>query len=233
MDRDLETVYDEQIAPLMTRIIEICRENKMPVLASFQFAPDSFCTTAMLFDGDKRLAMATQMIQEGFVAFAVAPSLSAAEEMPVEDKAEVSLDVVLYTDGACQGNPGPGGWAVILRRGEHEQELSGGEPHTTNNRMELMAVIEGLSALDRPANVTVFTDSQYVANAFNQGWLNTWQRNGWRTSTKKPVANQDLWEQLLDLTRIHHVAWNWVKGHANDSMNLRVDRLAVAAARKQ
>lgn len=142
-------------------------------------------------------------------------------------------DVVLYTDGACKGNPGPGGWAAILRRGDHEQELSGGESHTTNNRMELMAVIEGLSALEGPTKVNVYTDSQYVSKAFNNGWLRSWLRNGWQTSTRKPVANRDLWERLLDLTHIHQVTWNWVRGHAGNAMNERVDRLAVAASRSQ
>lgn len=135
--------------------------------------------------------------------------------------------VTLYTDGACSGNPGPGGWAALLRSGSHERELAGGEANTTNNRMELRAVIEGLAALRQPSRVSVHTDSAYIANAFNQGWVQTWQRNGWRTAGKQPVKNQDLWKRLLELTRLHQVEFVKVKGHADDELNNRVDRLAV------
>lgn len=137
--------------------------------------------------------------------------------------------VTLYTDGACSGNPGPGGWAALLEMGPHERELSGGELETTNNRMELRAIVEGLAALKEPCRVAVHTDSAYVANAFNQSWIKGWQRNGWRTASKQPVKNQDLWQELLKLTREHDVSFVKVKGHADDDRNNRVDRLAVAA----
>lgn len=140
--------------------------------------------------------------------------------------------VVLYTDGACSGNPGPGGWGSILMASGHSKELSGGEPSTTNNRMELMAVIEGLSALKRPCHVEIYSDSAYVVNAFNQDWITKWQRNGWKNSAKSPVANVDLWQKLLELTSIHEVNFNKVKGHADNEFNNRCDRLAVEAASK-
>ncbi len=140
--------------------------------------------------------------------------------------------VVIYTDGACSGNPGPGGWAAILRYNHHEQVLTGTAPHTTNNRMELTAVIEALRALKEPCRVDVYTDSNYIVRAFQEGWLERWQRNGWRTSNKKPVENQDLWQALLELTRRHAVRFRKVKGHADDTLNNRVDRLAVEAMRR-
>jgi len=140
--------------------------------------------------------------------------------------------VTLYTDGACSGNPGPGGWAALLEMGAHEREISGGEELTTNNRMELRAIVEGLAALKEPCRVDVHTDSAYVANAFNQSWIKGWQRNGWRTSSKQPVKNQDLWQELLKLTKEHDVSFVKVKGHADDERNNRVDRLAVAAVDK-
>jgi len=140
--------------------------------------------------------------------------------------------VVIYTDGACSGNPGPGGWAAILRYNEHEKVLTGAAPHTTNNRMELMAVIEALRALKEPCRVDVYTDSNYIVRAFQEGWVNRWQRNGWRTASKKPVDNQDLWQALLELTRRHDVRFLKVKGHADDALNNRVDRLAVEAMRR-
>src|SRR4051812_23087971 len=123
-------------------------------------------------------------------------------------------EVTLVPDGAVSGNPGPGGWAVILRFGEHEREFSGAEPHTTNNRMELTALLEGLKALTRPCRVRVLCDSAYVVNAHRKGWLETWQRNGWKTSAKKPVENRDLWEALIDAERPHEVSFELVKGHA-------------------
>jgi ribonuclease HI len=136
--------------------------------------------------------------------------------------------VTLYTDGACSGNPGPGGWAALLESGPHERELSGGEPNTTNNRMELRAVIEGLDALRTASRVMVHTDSAYIANAFNQNWIKGWQRNGWKTASRQPVKNQDLWQRLLQLMERHDVEFVKVKGHADDERNNRVDRLAVA-----
>ncbi len=135
--------------------------------------------------------------------------------------------VELWTDGACSGNPGPGGWAAILRWNDHERELSGGEPQTTNNRMELQSVIEGLAALSRPMRVVVHTDSAYVEQAFTQGWLAGWQRNGWRTAGKKAVKNQDLWERLAELVDGHTIEFRRVKGHSGIELNERVDRLAV------
>lgn len=138
-------------------------------------------------------------------------------------------NVTIYTDGACSGNPGPGGWAAVLQYGSYERELSGGEPNTTNNRMEMQAAIEALSALKEPCRVTLHTDSAYLLRAFTEGWIDRWQRNGWKTASKKPVENQDLWQQLLRLTACHDVRWVKVKGHADDALNNRVDRLAVAA----
>ncbi len=137
--------------------------------------------------------------------------------------------VELWTDGACSGNPGPGGWAALLRWRGHEKELVGGDPHTTNNRMELLGLIEGLRALRRPSLVDVHTDSAYLARAITDGWLERWQANGWKTSGRKDVANRDLWEQLAELARRHELRMVRVKGHAGVELNERVDRLAVAA----
>jgi ribonuclease HI len=139
--------------------------------------------------------------------------------------------VELWTDGACSGNPGPGGWAALLRYNGRERELTGGETLTTNTRMELMAVLEGLRALKRPVEVVVHTDSAYVQRAFDDGWLERWQRNGWRTSAKKPVENRDLWEAILEAARPHTVRFERVRGHAGVELNERVDELAVEAAR--
>ena len=135
--------------------------------------------------------------------------------------------VELFTDGACSGNPGPGGWGAILRFGTAEKELSGGEINTTNNRMELTAVIEGLSALKEPCAVKLTTDSKYVADGVTKGWAESWRKNGWRKADKKPALNPDLWEKLLDLLKIHQVEICWVKGHAGHRDNERCDRLAV------
>ena len=135
--------------------------------------------------------------------------------------------VELFTDGACSGNPGPGGWGAILRFGSAEKELSGGETETTNNRMELTAVIEGLSALKEPCIVKLTTDSKYVADGVTKGWAESWRKNGWRKADKKPALNPDLWEKLLDLLKIHQVEICWVKGHAGHIENERCDRLAV------
>jgi ribonuclease HI len=136
--------------------------------------------------------------------------------------------VELFTDGACQGNPGPGGWGVLLRYGGVEKELSGAEPATTNNRMELTAVIRGLEALKRPCRVVVTTDSQYVRNGITD-WIRRWRRNGWRTADRKPVKNSDLWQRLDETATGHEVEWRWVKGHAGHPENERADRLATAA----
>ena len=135
------------------------------------------------------------------------------------------VDIQIFTDGACRGNPGPGGWGVILRSGSHEKELFGGEQSTTNNRMELRAAIEGLAALKRPSRVTVTTDSQYVRQGITQ-WIEGWKRNQWRTSAKKPVKNQDLWQVLDELTSRHEVTWEWVKGHSGHPDNELADALA-------
>ena len=140
--------------------------------------------------------------------------------------------VEIHTDGACSPNPGLGGWGAVLvspAHGGFTRELSGGESDTTNNRMELTAAIRGLEALKRPCNVKLFTDSQYLAQAFRSGWIEGWKRNGWRTSDKKPVKNVDLWHRLDELTTHHRVEWCWVKGHAGDPQNERADALAVAA----
>ncbi|RYD16519.1 MAG: ribonuclease HI [Lysobacteraceae bacterium] len=137
--------------------------------------------------------------------------------------------VELFTDGACLGNPGPGGWGVLLRAGTRELELSGGEAATTNNRMELMAAIAGLEALKRPCDVVLTTDSQYVKLGVEQ-WMARWRANGWRTSDRKPVKNQDLWERLSAALAGHRVSWHWVKGHAGHAENERADVLAREAA---
>jgi ribonuclease HI len=139
--------------------------------------------------------------------------------------------VELFTDGACLGNPGPGGWGVILRFKETEKELSGGVADTTNNRMEMTAVIEGLSALKRPCAVKVLTDSQYVIKGMSE-WLVQWKARGWKTADKKPVKNEDLWRLLDELCTKHRVSWEWVKGHAGHLENERVDALARAQAEK-
>lgn len=138
--------------------------------------------------------------------------------------------VVIHTDGSCLGNPGPGGWAAILRYGDTEKELSGGYKLTTNNRMELLAVIEALGALTRSCAVDLHTDSKYVRDAIEKGWLANWQKKGWKTAAKKPVKNQDLWRRLMPLIERHRVRFHWVRGHAGDPLNERCDVLAKAAA---
>ena len=136
--------------------------------------------------------------------------------------------VTIYTDGACSGNPGPGGWAAVLQFGGSEKEISGGETLTTNNRMELTAAIEALNALKRPCSIDLYTDSQYVRQGIT-AWLANWKRRGWRTAENKPVKNDDLWKALDAAAARHDVKWHWVRGHADDPMNTRVDALAVAA----
>ncbi len=137
--------------------------------------------------------------------------------------------VEIATDGACKGNPGPGGWGAIVRFGAHEKELSGGEAMSTNNRMELMAAIEALNALARPCHVTLSTDSRYVMDGLTK-WIKGWQNNGWKTADRKPVKNADLWQRLIDAAQPHRIDWVWVKGHAGHPDNERADRLASAAA---
>ena len=133
--------------------------------------------------------------------------------------------VEIFTDGACRGNPGPGGWAALLRFGDREKLINGAEPDTTNNRMELQAAIEGLAALKRPTSVSLTTDSEYVRRGISD-WVDNWKRNGWKTAQKKPVKNQDLWERLDCLKSMHEVAWHWVKGHSGHPENERVDQAA-------
>lgn len=140
--------------------------------------------------------------------------------------------VVIYTDGACSGNPGPGGWGAVLMFGRHRRELSGYEPNTTNNRMELMAAIAALAALNKPCLVDLYSDSAYLVNAWERHWLDGWQRNGWKNAKKQPVENQDLWQQLLALAQKHRVTWHKVKGHADNEFNNRCDELAVAEVKK-
>lgn len=140
--------------------------------------------------------------------------------------------VTLYTDGACSGNPGPGGWGAILMFNEHKKELSGGESTTTNNRMELTAAIKGLDALKEPCEVDLYTDSAYLCRAFTEGWITGWQRNGWKTSSKKEVENKDLWLLLLAHTKTHSVSWHKVKGHSDNPYNNRCDTLAREAIKK-
>lgn len=140
----------------------------------------------------------------------------------------MAAPVVAYTDGGCRGNPGPGGWGVLLRAGEHERELCGNDPATTNNRMELTAAIEALRALKRPCAVTLFTDSTYVQKGITE-WLPNWRRRNWRTAAGKPVKNADLWRDLEQAAGVHDVTWRWVKGHAGDPGNEAADRLANQA----
>jgi ribonuclease HI len=140
--------------------------------------------------------------------------------------------VTIFTDGSCLGNPGPGGWAAILRIGEGERELSGYDPATTNNRMELQAAIEGLVALGEPSEVDLYTDSQYLRNGMH-AWLANWKRNGWRTADRKPVKNVDLWQRLDALVATHRVRWHWVRGHDGHAENERCDALANAAIRRR
>lgn len=136
--------------------------------------------------------------------------------------------IEIYTDGACRGNPGPGGWAALLQMGEHERELSGAETLTTNNRMELTAVIRALEALKRPVAARIYTDSQYVRRGITE-WLSSWKARDWRTADRKPVKNQDLWQRLDEATAVHRLEWHWVPGHAGVPGNERVDRLANEA----
>ncbi len=138
--------------------------------------------------------------------------------------------VTIYSDGACLGNPGRGGYGTVLLAGEHRKELSAGYQRTTNNRMELLGAIVGLEALKRPCDVTLWSDSQYLIHAMTKGWLASWQKKGWRTADKKPVKNQDLWQRLLLAVDGHTIDWRWVRGHTGDVENERCDQLAVAAA---
>ena len=140
--------------------------------------------------------------------------------------------VTVYTDGACSGNPGPGGWAAVLIYGEHRRELSGGEPSTTNNRMEMTAIISALSALKEPCTVELYSDSRYVLDAIEKGWAVRWRNNGWMRNKKEPALNPDLWETLLNLLDKHDVRCHWVKGHADNPYNNRCDALAVEQSRK-
>lgn len=142
------------------------------------------------------------------------------------------MNVTIYTDGACSGNPGPGGYGAILMYGSHKKELSGGDANTTNNRMELMGVITALEALNRPCQVDLYTDSQYVVNAIEKGWARKWQANGWMRNKKDKALNPDLWQRLLDLLETHQVTFHWVKGHAENPYNNRCDELAVTESHK-
>ncbi|WJH36750.1 ribonuclease HI [Paenibacillus aurantius] len=141
-------------------------------------------------------------------------------------------DVTIYTDGACSGNPGPGGWGAVLFYGEHHKEMSGGEKHTTNNRMEILAVIEALRVLKEPCRVSVYSDSAYVVNCFQQNWIRGWQKNGWVNSKKQPVENQDLWKQLIAEMQKHQVEYVKVKGHSDNEWNNRCDELARGAIKR-
>jgi len=140
--------------------------------------------------------------------------------------------VSIYTDGACSGNPGPGGWGAVLLYGSQKKELSGGEAETTNNRMELQGAISALEALKEPCGVELYTDSQYIVNAINQKWVYQWRANGWMRTKKDPAKNPDLWERLLGLLETHQVTFHWVKGHADNPYNNRCDELAVAESQK-
>jgi ribonuclease HI len=141
-------------------------------------------------------------------------------------------EVIIYTDGACSGNPGPGGWGAVLLWNKKRKELSGGSPDTTNNRMEMQAVIEALNALKKPCVVKIHSDSALIINAFRKKWIDNWKKKGWRKSDKKPVENQDLWEKMLKSMKPHEIHWIKVKGHAGIELNERADQLAVEASRK-
>jgi ribonuclease HI len=149
-----------------------------------------------------------------------------------KDTGATTKTVYIYSDGACSGNPGPGGWGAILRYGKAESEISGGETHTTNNRMELTGVIEALSRLKYPCKAIVQTDSRYVVDGIMKGWAKSWKRNNWVKSDKKPALNPDLWEKLLSLCETHEVEFNWIKGHAGHAENERCDELARQAIKK-
>ena len=138
--------------------------------------------------------------------------------------------VTIYTDGACSGNPGPGGWGAVLMYGQHKKEISGGEPSTTNNRMELMAAIAGLEALNRPCEVHLYSDSKYLVDAFNQHWIDSWLKKGWKRGKNEPVKNVELWQRLLAAKQPHQVTFIWVKGHDGHPQNERCDALATSAA---
>ncbi len=140
--------------------------------------------------------------------------------------------VIMYTDGACRGNPGPGGWGALLMYNTKKKELSGGERHTTNNRMEMRAIIEGLKALKKPCHVKIHSDSALIINAFRKGWIANWQKKGWIKADKKPVENRELWEEILSAMNRHTIEWIKVKGHSDNKFNNRVDKLAVKASRK-
>ncbi len=140
--------------------------------------------------------------------------------------------VTVYTDGACSGNPGPGGWGAVLIWNGNEKEISGGDPQTTNNRMEMKAVIEALKALTKPCEVHIHSDSALIINAMTQGWIENWQARGWRKADKKPVENKELWQEMLEAVNGHKVKWVKVKGHSGDPLNERVDQLAVAESKK-
>ena len=144
----------------------------------------------------------------------------------------MSQTVQIYTDGACSGNPGPGGWAAILQANGHEKVISGNEVQTTNNRMELTAALEALRQLKRACRIELFSDSAYLVSAFTQGWLDNWQRRGWKNAAGDPVSNQDLWRQLLELAAPHQIRWVKVKGHADHELNNRCDQLAVDEIKK-
>ena len=148
------------------------------------------------------------------------------------DRGNKMKTVTLYTDGACSGNPGPGGWGAILEYNGFEKELSGGEMETTNNRMELTAVIQGLKALKESCIVELYSDSKYVIDGLQKGWAVSWRSRGWKRADKKPALNPELWAQLLELTEKHHMRYHWVKGHADNPKNNRCDELAVAEAQK-
>ena len=141
-------------------------------------------------------------------------------------------EVIIYTDGACSGNPGPGGWGVLLRHNGNEKELSGGEAHTTNNRMEMKAVIEAIRAIKKPCLLKIHSDSALIINAMTKGWIDSWQSKGWKRADKKPVENQDLWVELLNVIGAHQVEWIKVRGHSGIPDNERVDQLAVQAAKQ-
>ncbi len=181
--------------------------------------------------GIRTLAQALAFLRAGASRLGTSAGAKIVQEYLTQEKNQLNQEVEIFVDGACLGNPGPGGYAAILRSGAHEKVVTGRERETTNNRMELMAAIEALSALRRPSKVRIYTDSRYLLDGITK-WLPEWQKNGFKTSSGKPVKNRDLWERLSELTRLHEVTWEWVEGHSGHPENERCDRLAREEARR-
>lgn len=214
-------------------------------MASKIYAVKSGRETGLFYswaDCEKQVKGYSGAVYKSFTSEIAAKAYLNGEELPEKEATEETFVITypegfdhnrvieVYTDGACSGNPGPGGWGVVLIYGEHYKELSGGVPHTTNNQMELMAAIQGLKALSKPSSVLLTSDSKYLIDAMTQGWLLNWKfKTNWKTSKKEDVKNIDLWEAIYDLSQTHKIAWQWVKGHASNNYNNRCDELATSA----